>query len=201
MPCTFRALILDGWYKYELGLNGGASDSAYCDMLLFRYNTVTGLRDTFAYHRKLLEPASQYTYFYNWVDASDSIGFPDSLVITFASSVSGFCDNLSSGDCLYLTVDDLHLDLPVGLQPADVQGGNAKVASMALDGQLNVYLPPSWPEQVELHLFDLQGRTMLECAVSRGQNYHELGSLTSGHYVWVLMGDNQFLQSGRLLIQ
>lgn len=108
--------VLNGHYKYVLGSNGGqgtTDDSAVVFILLKKYNHQTQHPDTAAFAIKKLGPADTYTLFSVPIYVNrDSV---DSLALLFYSSERGFCHEQSDGNCLYLSIDNLHYSFFNGL--------------------------------------------------------------------------------------
>lgn len=200
-PFVGSTVALTGYYKYELGQNQGAADSAFCDLLLFRFNTSTQSRDTLAYSRKLLGPAASYTYFETWVDNQTFQVQSDSLVITFSSSVDGFCDNQSSGECLYLTIDDLQLELPVGVPMPLGWDGDAAIYPSPGDGRVHVNLPEGMGNEADLEVFAMDGKKLLTKRVVERKSLVDLSSLPAGTHTWELTGKTGKKHYGKIVIQ
>lgn len=115
VPINYKPSKLTGYYRYDLGLNQGRSDSAVIYVMLKRYNAETGEPDTIGFAKKLLGPAAHYTPFtLDIPDRAQGI-LPDSITIAFVSSENGFCSNDTDGTCCYLSVDDLQLSVPSGV--------------------------------------------------------------------------------------
>ncbi|HVI45791.1 MAG TPA: hypothetical protein VM802_13025 [Chitinophaga sp.] len=108
-----RPAALTGYYKYELGDNGGGNDFAVAIIALRKYNPATHKSERVAYAEANLGPSSQYQFFRLPVSYPSS-AIPDSLVVTFISSRSGYCGDSGGGNCLYLSLDDLALEYPGG---------------------------------------------------------------------------------------
>lgn len=105
-PISFRPDKLTGNFKYIAGNNGGASDSAIVHVSLVKFNPATYLRDTLGSGQHKFPLTSTYQPFQVNITYSTSTQ-PDTIVVEFQSSIRGFCDANSDGNCLYLYVDDL----------------------------------------------------------------------------------------------
>lgn len=120
-PLNQKPLRLKGSYFYVLGNNGGFADSAFVNVIAKKYNTTLNQADTVALGRLHLPAVSNYTPFS--VELTDLIPGtdPDSIVISFWSCFDNncFCDNSSSGNCMFFYVDDISLDFQSGVLPID----------------------------------------------------------------------------------
>lgn len=106
-PVTFRPEKLSGYYKYIIGEVKSTNDSAIVFVTLTRYNSQMGKRDTVGYGMRRLGAANTYRAFETPINYT-SAAQPDTVVVRFLSSESGFC-NSQDGNCLYLYLDDIKL--------------------------------------------------------------------------------------------
>jgi hypothetical protein len=116
-PINYRPTAFSFFFKYDLGLNQGASDSAVVQLSMRKRN-LNGSIDTIAYNIVTLPPTPQFTpYGFNINYLSSAI--PDTFVISFLSSKSGFCDPTSDGNCLYLTIDNINFITTLNIEKTD----------------------------------------------------------------------------------
>lgn len=158
-PINFVPDRLNGWYKYILGDNGGALDSAFCEVIIFSRQNFTGARDTLVHEVHKLGPATEYTSFEVTLNNRNPGIIPDSLCIRFLSSDNGFCSNQSDGNCLYLTVDDLEVSSATGFsQSLDEELGIKLFPNPSQNGFQLMANEGQFPMQISIH--DLQGRML-----------------------------------------
>lgn len=107
-PVSFRPDRLSGYYKYIPGDVQTFNDSAVVFVSLTKYNVSTQQRDTIGYGMRKLGPENSYQPF-DVAIAYSGIVQPDTIVVQFISSESGFCSGQSLGECLYLFVDEVRV--------------------------------------------------------------------------------------------
>lgn len=115
MAITLPPQVLSGFYKYDLGLNGDAQDSAVCQMLLYKSGSA-GV-DTIAYVEHLFGPSKRYKTFVVEFPKVHQDCAGAYLSIRFLSGKHGNCGEGSKGNCLYFTVDDLELTFAPEAKP------------------------------------------------------------------------------------
>lgn len=168
-PISFVPDKLNGWYKYIYGDNGGAADSAVCEVIVFSRQNFTGARDTLVFERFMLGPSAEYAPFEVPLTNHNPGILPDTLCIRFFSSINGFCNSQGNGNCLYLNIDDVEVSSATGF-------------SQSLDEERAIQLYPN-PSNVgfqlkasanqfplNLAVHDLQGRLVLEETVYSSQS-------------------------------
>jgi hypothetical protein len=117
-PIDFSPSQLTGFFKYIPGDVDTENDSAVAVVCLTRYNVYTSRRDTVGYGITYFTATPDYTAFNLDIDYT-STDVPDTVTVKFRSSIKGFCANTSSGNCLFLYVDEVTLkDEGTGIRDA-----------------------------------------------------------------------------------
>ncbi len=132
-PIDFKPTSLTGYYRYVPGgAMSDAPDSAMVLVLLKKYNANRGTYDTIGTASHRLVPADAYTPFTAVIEDRAPGVMPDSVAIVVFSA--GICDCAVSGDCYFLSVDDLAFTATSGISyPV---GGKAQ-------GTIKVYPNPN----------------------------------------------------------
>jgi len=115
-PINWKPTSLTGYYRYNVDSNNSSKNtSGIVAVMLKRWNPQTQRPDTIGFAEQRLPPSPTFRQFTVSIrDYSPGI-MPDSIVIGIISSDSGFCAVESSGNCCYLTVDDLRLSSTSGV--------------------------------------------------------------------------------------
>lgn len=113
-PVNFRPDYLSGYFKYITGEVQTVDDSASAIICLTRFNTSIMQRDTIGFGIKKLGASTVYKPFQVNVEYRSS-EMPDTVIVRFISSDNGFCSNTSSGNCLFLYVDDVSISNATGV--------------------------------------------------------------------------------------
>jgi hypothetical protein len=156
IPFRGKMTELFGSYKYWHGANGGKNDSAVVMVMLKRHNPITGNTDTVGFGTKRLSPGGEYKDF-SVIIQKFSEERPDSLAILFMSSDSGFCEVSGTGNCLYLTIDDLGW---VGLVDGVAVRTRFRTAAYPNPFTTSFSLGNAATNATNVRVFDLRG---LEC--------------------------------------
>lgn len=194
LPIAFNPDKLTGYYKYIYGLNGGAADSAICEVLLYSHQGFTGARDTLAHMIHKLGPAAEYTPFEVPFDYRIQGLAADTVVIRFMSSESGFCN--PANECLYLYVDDLELSTTVGTQPVLAPQPTAIVYPSPSSHGFSVRLAPDqYPAQFTLT--DMLGRHVFTQTLRSADGAMIDPHLPAGNYAWEVLGSDGWRYVGK----
>lgn len=192
-PINFRPAAFSFNYKYELGLNQGASDSAVVQLSMRKRN-LNGSFDTIAFNVVSLPPTSQFTpYSLNINYLSTAI--PDTFVISFLSSKSGFCDTNSDGNCLYFTIDNLNFNSVSNIAETDVD--NFNIYPNPVSNFLQIQLPNKLTEQsFSYQIVNLNGQILQEETILNSCTKIELNDqINNGiYYIKLDIGANSFYQ-------
>ena len=184
LPISITPDRLNGWYKYDYGMNQGAPDSAVCEIYVYSHQNFTGARDTIGRARYLLGPAAQYAPFEVPIEYASPGISADSIVVKFTSSVNGFCANASDGTCLYLTVDDIEVSTATGLheilapEPSFSIYPSPSSAGFSISASADVTYPLS------LKLFELNGRQVYSQNIPFKSATAIDPALPTGIYLW-----------------
>jgi hypothetical protein len=182
LPVSITPDRLTGYYKYIYGNNGGAADSALCEIMVYSHQNFTGARDTIAHVMHKLGPQAEYAAFE--IPISYNLpGIPaDSIVIRFHSSEAGQCS--PTMECLYLFLDDLDLSTPTGLHvPLTVTKACNLYPSPSANGfQIDAPTTVAFPLQLEM--YDLSGRSVFSATVLHETQTAIDPHLPAGNYVW-----------------
>lgn len=152
-PINFKPSGLNGFYKYLPGNAGTTNDSAVVYIVLTKHNASTHLRDTVGSGTKKFPAQSSYKAFQVPINYLSSAQ-PDTVSITFYSSLSGFCSNSSSGNCLFFYVDDLTLTNPATGIQSHVELNAPEVYPNPADDLVYIENTETGPVQVNLYASD-----------------------------------------------
>lgn len=186
LPIAFNPDQLDGWYKYIYGDNDNGLDSAVCEILVYSHQGFTGARDTIAFERVKLGPATDYTAFHIPIHYTMVGMLADTILVRFISSDSGMCAVSGDGVCLYLTVDDIEVSTAAGLhQSLDAVPMVSIYPSPSAHGfKVAVQDHSLFPALVELH--DLSGRMVYSTSVMGTSGQAIEPHLPPGTYLWTV---------------
>lgn len=182
-PYIVKPLYLTGYYKYDTLGSGNIADSAYGVVMLRRFNTTTGMRDTVAMGDIKLGLSSVYKQFQiNVTDLAPGTD-PDSIEVIFVSCVesSCMCSNDSTGICLFLTVDDLSLTTPNGVESIESVFNRTKVAPNPFKETTKIFLGND-QQSASVILYDVAGRKVNHWDSVSNELTIERGSLPAGMY-------------------
>lgn len=192
-PINFRPAAFSFNYKYELGLNQGASDSAVVQLSMRKRN-LNGSFDTIAFNVVSLPPTSQFTpYSFNINYLSTAI--PDTFVISFLSSKSGFCDTNSDGNCLYFTIDNLNFNSVSNI--AETDQDNFNIYPNPVSNFLQIQLPNKLTKKsFSYQIVNLNGQILQEETILNSCTKIELNDqIKNGiYYIKLDIGANSFYQ-------
>jgi hypothetical protein len=184
VPISYKPVKLSGYYRYVLGENGGKNDSAVLRVMLRRYNAGAGRIDTIGYAAKRLGPAGAYTPFsLDIPDYAPGVD-PDSVVIEFMSSDSGFCNVESNGNCCYLSVDDLYLVTASGVPHNAVsffESVRVQPNPMTVEASIRWDAAPG--REYRLLVYDVAGRLVRTAAGLTGVATLDRAGLPPGEYL------------------
>jgi hypothetical protein len=123
-PYTQKAMKLNGYYRYDTSYTQTNADTAIVAVLLKKYNTSLSKVDTIGYGITYLTSYSpsdnSFAPFEVIINDLQPGIQPDSIVVFMQSSLNGFCAMSTAGECLYLNIDNLSLETPLGI--TDVKG-------------------------------------------------------------------------------
>jgi len=108
-PISWKPAILTGYYRYNTDSNSRQNTSGIVAVMLRRWNPQTQRPDTIGFAEQRLSPSPVFRPFTLAISDYAPGVMPDTMVIAIISSDSCFCASESSGNCCYLTVDDLRL--------------------------------------------------------------------------------------------
>jgi hypothetical protein len=182
-PINYNPKSMSGYYKYIYGHNYGIKDSAIIEVFTFKWNINFSKRDTIAYGYLHLDSVSNYSPFKLNINLYGNSSIePDTLFIKIRSSINGYCDKLSNGNCLYFYVDALKLD-----SPSDIR--NETVNEL-----INIYPNPSYGSftvglscginSVFLKIYDNIGNLIFNDKINTSVKKYNL-NLIPGLYVMV----------------
>lgn len=184
-PITGKPGRLSGFYVYDTSQTYSNNDSARVIVALKRWNVSLGRPDTVALSEARLPGTSTTSamvpFDVDIIDLMPGVN-PDSIVVTFLSSVSGFCDSTTTGECLFLYVDDLtltitHTDGSVTRQPFVLYPNPTHES---------VFLQLQDQDADEYIISDYSGRTLLQGDISSSERSVPLAGLSAGTYLVTL---------------
>ncbi len=190
-PYTQRPQVLAGYWQY---MAMSATDQGFFVILLSKWNTTSGKRDTIAYRKyDLPDMVMTWQPFHIALNYTSS-ATPDSAIILMSASGATLA---AAAHASYIWVDDLHFgdSATLGFYKAPDNRPNASVYPNPAAGQCFVkYNSPS-STPVHIVLRDISGRTIQEqnVAVSQGNNAIPLplSGLNRGMYFIEIADDKQ----------
>lgn len=195
LPISITPDRLTGYYKYIYGQNGGAADSALCEILIYSHQNFTGARDTIAHVLHKLGPQAEYTAFevpitYNLP------GIPaDSILIRFISSEAGFCN--PSMVCDYLYVDDVEVSTATGIHQALTLMPNAHLYPSPSTAGFQIDAPTTVTFPLQLEMYDLSGRSVFSATILQETKTAIDPHLPAGNYLWKMKDAGGKAYSGK----
>lgn len=198
VPVSTRPVNLKGYYKYVYGNNDGNADSAVVAISLRKYNAELNIKDSVGYAELRLPPTDTYTAFTLPIHYYNEL-MPDTMVIALYSSVDGFCEIASDGNCLYFYVDDLTLETATGLLPVD-DLFSANTYPVPANNILHISLENS--KGISLQLYDAAGKLMATSFTTRqNEVLLNVSQLQSGIYFYSIENSDKESLSGRFVRQ
>ncbi len=203
-PYTQKATKLNGYYRYDTSYTQTTDDSAIVAVLLKKYNTTLQKVDTIGYGITYLTSYSpgdnSFASFEVVINDLQPGIQPDSIVVYMQSSIDGFCSMTSSGECLYLTVDNLSLETPLGL--TDLNGADLKpeIFPNPSNGLFTVSFPAVEMELIKL--FSIDGKLIhQQNANGLSQLSFDLQGNNPGIYLVEVIDKNGSFHSSKLIIE
>ena len=197
---TTKPIGLSGWYMYDTLNSQAGLDSAIIRVTAKVNNG--GVIDTVAFGQAYLKSAPVAD---GWVPFTVTIDDwqpgvdPETVQIIMMSSDGGFCSMSSSGECLYLYVDDLQLTTPTGIFDQDDLFEEINVYPNPATESITIDLMSERAE--EITIVDMQGRTVYQSNNMSPQRTLDISTWSNGLYI-VRCGYGHFITARKkLLIQ
>lgn len=175
---SFAPASVSGYYRYIPGDNNSSNDSAWIRITLTRFNSQTMQSDSIGSGMIKLGFSSQYIPFEFPINYY-SQDIPDTFLIAVVSSINGFCSTAGSGECLYLSVDDLSLATQTGIK-LPIQ----TIGIYMIDAN-TLYIPEN--PGGTLHIQDISGRIRRQEYLSGGEKTINISDLNPGFYFATLL--------------
>lgn len=194
-PVTGKPASLTGYYKYEVA----QQDQALGLVVLFKYNTVTGVRDTIGKGSMIFQPSSSWQPFTINITDMQPLVMPDSVLTVFWASDTA---NPSAYQALYL--DEFTLDMTTGAKDA-VMEMETKIFPNPSAGEAWISFAMPAKGAATLKVYDAQGREAAvifndELAAGRHSIPLNTAMLNSGLYYYTLTAGNA-TGSGKLVVK
>jgi hypothetical protein len=197
-PYTLRPERFQGYYKYSPV--GG--DSALVQVMLSRYNSGAGKRDTLSFDRIIIHSAVPvYTQIDFPLNYLDTLNTPDTLILVFASSAGVNFQVLDGshgqvGSTMW--VDDLKFVFPtVGVD--ENKTGNLDIFPNPNDGMFTISLPSE--KNYLLKIFNALGALIYNTrSVGKKQLSIQLENARPGIYYLMMEGDKE-TKTSKIFIQ
>ncbi len=185
-PYTQKATKMNGFYRYDTTGTYSTNDSGLVAVLLKKYNTITQQVDTIGYGKVNLPSYSptdnSFAPFEIIIDDIQPGIQPDSIVVYVQSSLDGFCATAGVGICLYLNVDFLSLETPLGI--TDVKGKilQPEIFPNPTEGNFSIQFPSTEMETVRV--FNLTGELINQLELNHSNKIDlSLRDFDSGLYL------------------
>lgn len=161
-PVTSRPSKLTGYYKYIFGENGGSIDTAQAIVYLFKYNAAKYDRDTLAFGSAHLTASDTYIPFSANIEYF-SEEQPDSILVCFISSISGFCTS-ETGTCCFLYLDDISVTSTSGTEEEVNFDTGFSLYPNPSDGSISISGIDSFP--ADFSAYDMTGNLVWKSTIS-----------------------------------
>lgn len=202
-PYTQKAIKLHGFYHYDTVDTYTDDDTALVAVLLKKYNTSTQSVDTVGYGVAYLfyqNPADGFAPFEVVINDIQPGIQPDSIVVLVKSSTSGFCSNMSSGYCLYFTVDNLSLETPLGLTDIDGKKIKPEIYPNPSDGNFTVDFLSGGMESIRI--MGIDGKLIHQASVNGTNKFDfSLVNAIGGMYLAEITTSNGTIFIERLIVK
>lgn len=199
-PVVGKPVSLDGYYLYDTTNTNTTIDSAIVWVLLKKFNVALHKVDTVGFGTKKLGPVSgAFEPFQVLIQDLMPGVMPDSVVIFFKSSGNGFCSNASTGDCLYLNVDDLAFDTPAALRDTQEDSKLFSVFPNPVNDLLTIQNFSG--KACKLRLMNAAGAVVWQKDLAETKTFLETQALADGFYILSIQDHLGAVSNRKLLIQ
>jgi hypothetical protein len=203
-PYDEKPMYLQGYYQYDTTGNGGAvTDSGQVEVVLQHY-IGNNNRDTVAKGVLKFGYSAGYKPFQVAItDLMPGID-PDTIVITFTSCIDGncFCTGSGTGNCLYLTVDDLVLSNTTGTKSISSLFNKTKAAPNPFTAQTTIYIGKEHQRSVDATLYDIAGRKIMEWNAITTEDFTIYrDNIPSGLYLLEIQNRDETVERIKLVIE
>lgn len=199
-PIDIKPIRLTGYYLYDTTNNGGALDTAYVAVLLKRYDTTWNKVDTVGFGETyLLSTAMQGGMQPFEVVINDLMPGvePDSAAVYLQSSLNGFCNTATSGNCLYLYADKLAFETTTGTE--DITGWFRQIKTYPNPAQDQLIVESA--VNATLRIYSLDGKLLQQQNLNAGNLNMDISSLALGMYLLEFSQNGEVLQREKLLVE
>lgn len=206
-PITWKPVTLTGYYRYNTDSNLRENVSGIVAVMLKRWNPQTERPDTIGFAEQRLSPSPTFQPFTLTIPDYAPGMMPDSIVIAIISSDSCFCA-AESGNCCYLTVDDLRLSSASGVENsvADLFSTVHVLPNQVVEGRGNlVQWSSSSTGPFTLRLISTEGKIVHTITMIEGTEINiQPDNLPTGKYLIEvqnskggIVGRGEILKEGR----
>ena len=170
------------WYQF----NAVGGDNAYTQLYLTKWNSGNNKRDTLASAYALISgPTSAYTQMtvpINWLISGQT---PDSLQLSFVSSVKQVGGGIPTGGMLY--IDDVNMNVTTGIENITTNNSTVNIYPNPNNG--NFIVETNSNERQNVQLFDINGKLVLSVLIN-GKTSIDVTGLEEGIYTLTIKGAN-----------
>lgn len=200
-PVSGKPASLDGYYRYDSTNTNSSFDSAMVWVLLKKFNVALHKVDTVGFGTKRLGHVAGNAYEPFQVIIQDLMPgvMPDSVVIFFQSAMGGFCGSSTTGNCLYLNVDDLAFDTPATLKESKKNSELFSFYPNPAKGELFFNNVSGNPLLVKI--INTSGAMVFEEQMNVGNKTLSVGNLSPGFYVLQVSDHQGNLSNKKLLLE
>jgi len=181
-PDTARSKAFNGCFEYN---PTAGTDRGVISAFLFRWNGVTGVRDTIAYTIDSVTSTPTMTTFNNEFTYLDFVNQPDTILILLQSSRGVFDASIGSN----LIVDNLTLTGWVGINEAGSPIKSVKLYPMPANQELNVSMELKQAVSVSYQVMDNNGRLITTGKMKSATENIDISALPAGNYFIMLRDD------------
>lgn len=204
IPVSFKPVAISGYYRLVPGPAGDdGQDSAMVGVLLKKYNPSRGTYDTVGIAEHFLKVTQDYTPFTVSIkDLAPGI-MPDSIAMVFVSSVTGTCDCATTGECYFLSVDDISFDAASGV--SYTVGGHvrqSRVYPNPARGTMRIEWGRSLSRPHRLRVYAISGEVIRTMEGLTGTEITlDVKGLPAGEYLFDLADGGAIAAQGRFVVE
>ena len=194
-PFTDTPSKFKGWFKYT-PVNG---DSAGVGALLTRYNAETSHQDTLATAILAIEENVQtYTQFEIDFDYLIPGLTPDTIIIVFTSSGDG--GNFQGEIGSTLTIDDISLEYPTGLQESLLPELKVSVFPSPVAEQVTFKFKTTQPEKLLCDVYAFDGRLIRSFSPDGMEHQMDVSTWSQGKYILQVYKGSSLVSSAKFIV-
>lgn len=195
-PFPYRPEAVSFDYKFVPGTSGSVADTAGVFMVLSRWDSATGQRDTIGEGGVLLTDSMSAYATENMLIQYTSTQLPDTILMVFSSSINP----AAAQDGTIFLVDNIQVSFPTGVRtPWSALQAIRLYPNPARD---YVTVDNTQPGPVTIVFYNVLGREVKRIQVPKGQQRIAIDQLDNGVYLYQVHNEkSELLHTGKLNVQ